>query len=69
MFNRSEIDGVGKDRHGAPMALMRLRDAPIIAGESAGLRKQHPEAKNGPLLNLQMGWEPHWTYTAVGGKK
>src|SRR4051812_3983832 len=55
MFSRSEIDGVGKDRKGAPLALMRLRDAPIIGGESVALRKLHPEAKSAPLLNLQNG--------------
>jgi Tol biopolymer transport system component len=37
---------------GAPMGLMRLRDAPIIGG------------KNGPVLPLPVGWEPCWTFSA-----
>jgi Tol biopolymer transport system component len=69
MFSRSEIDGIGKDHKGAPLALLRVRDTPIIGGESAALRKLHPEAKNGPVLHLQNGWEPHWTFAAVAGKK
>ena len=48
-------------RAGAPMALMRLSDAPIIGGESKEVRAQHPEAKNGPVLTLPAGWEPCWT--------
>ena len=35
---------------GAPMGLMRLADAPIIAGESKDLRALHPDAKSGPVL-------------------
>jgi Tol biopolymer transport system component len=48
-------------RAGAPMALMRLTDAPIIGGESPALRALHPEAKDGPVLTLPAGWEPCWT--------
>ena len=48
-------------RAGAPMALMRLSDAPIIGGASAELRALHPEAKDGPVLTLPAGWEPCWT--------
>jgi len=50
---------------GAPMALMRLADAPIIGGESSELRSSHPEAKSGPLLVLPVGWEPCWTFTEI----
>jgi Tol biopolymer transport system component len=49
--------------------LMRLADAPIIGGTSLALRKAHPNAKNGPYLELTAGWEPHWTYAAIGGAK
>ncbi len=48
---------------GAPMELMRLADAPIIGGDSAELRKLHPDAKAGPVLTLPAGWEPCWTFS------
>lgn len=54
---------------GAPMALMRLADAPIIAGESTELRALHRDAKNGPVLVLPVGWEPCWTFAEVGLKQ
>lgn len=56
---------------GAPMGLLRLSDAPIIGGESSDLRKLHPQAKRGPVLELPAGWEPCWTLSeapAGGGK-
>jgi hypothetical protein len=53
-------------RAGAPMALMRLSDAPIIGGESPALRALHPEAKDGPVLTLPAG-EPCWTGIEIGG--
>lgn len=46
---------------GAPMALMRLADAPIIGGASRELRAVHPNVNNGPVLTLPVGWEPCWT--------
>jgi len=46
---------------GAPMAVMRLADAPIIAGSSPEMRKLHPKANAGPVLALPAGWEPCWT--------
>ena len=50
---------------GAPMGLMRLSDSPIIGGESADLRALHPEAKNGPVVTLPVGWEPCWTLSDI----
>lgn len=50
---------------GAPMGLLRLADAPIIGGESPGLRKLYPEAKRGLVLVLPTGWEPCWTSTDI----
>jgi Tol biopolymer transport system component len=47
-------------RAGAPMALMRLRDGPIIGGKNEELRARHPDAKSGPVLTLPAGWEPCW---------
>jgi Tol biopolymer transport system component len=56
------VEEVGEPRPaGAPMGLLRLADAPIILGESSALHKQHPKAKNGPVLVLPTGWEPCWT--------
>ncbi|MCX7007713.1 MAG: hypothetical protein NTY53_10785 [Kiritimatiellaeota bacterium] len=45
---------------GAPMALMRLCDAPIIRNADEELRKKFPAAKSGPVLQLPAGWEPCW---------
>jgi dipeptidyl aminopeptidase/acylaminoacyl peptidase len=50
---------------GAPMGLMRLADAPIVAGESKDLRKLHPDAKSGPYLTLPDGWAPSWTFAEI----
>jgi len=46
---------------GAPMGLLRLRDAPMVTGVSFAARKEHPGARDGPVLVLPPGWEPHWT--------
>jgi hypothetical protein len=45
------------------MGLMRIADAPIIGGESADMRAQHPRANSGPVLALPVGWEPCWTFS------
>jgi Tol biopolymer transport system component len=59
----------GDPQHGgAPMALMRLAVAPIIGGNSAVLRKLHPNAKTGPVLTLPTGWEPCWTASETPSK-
>jgi Tol biopolymer transport system component len=52
---------------GAPMALMRLSDAPIIGPNSSELRARFPEAGEGPVLSLPAGWEPDWTSSEVSG--
>ena len=46
---------------GAPMALMRLCDAPIIGNADEELRKKFPGAKSGPVLKLPVGLEPCWS--------
>ena len=51
---------------GAPMGLMRLSDAPIIGGVSQELRALHPQAHDGPVLTLPVGWEPCWTFAEIG---
>jgi Tol biopolymer transport system component len=50
---------------GAPMALMRLSDAPIIRGDSPSMRSLYPDARTGPVLSLPNGWEPCWTYHEI----
>jgi len=66
LFTRSRKDG---DLETSTMGLMRLSDAPIINGESAFLRKLYPQAKPGPFVLLQAGWEPHWTAASIAGVK
>ncbi len=69
LFTSGLKDGSGADKAGAPMGLMRLGDAPAITGQSEALRKVHPKTKDGPVLFLPVGWEPHWTYADVGAGK
>jgi hypothetical protein len=70
IFTISPVDGgLGIGDQGAPMGLMRLADAPTIGGESKALRGLHGHTKDGPVLPLPNGWEPHWTYAEVAGKK
>ena len=63
-----EEDGDPKNA-GAPMGLLRLRDAPMVTGTSLAARKEHPGAKAGPVLALPPGWEPHWTSANLEPKK
>jgi hypothetical protein len=60
VFTRSVEEDGDPSRAGSPMAIMRLRDAPTIGGESRVLRKRHPQTKDGPRLDLPVGWKPHW---------
>ena len=53
---------------GAPMALMRISDAPIIGGKSEELRALHPRVHDGPVLKLPVGWEPCWTFSEAPAK-
>lgn len=64
VFTRSRSDG---DLETSAISVMRLSDAPLIIGESKFLRAQYPNAKSGPVLNIQAGWEPHWTAVAIPG--
>jgi Tol biopolymer transport system component len=66
LFTKSSKDGAGSEKAGAPICVMRASDAPSIGGESADLRKLHPNTKDGPSLTLDTGWEPCWTYADVG---
>ena len=69
LFTRCPQDGGGSEKSGAPICVMRMADAPAIAGPSKDLRKVHPEAKEAPVLQLVEGWEPYWTYAEIGVQK
>jgi hypothetical protein len=65
LFTRS-VEDLGKvDNSRTRMALIRWSDTPMIGGASDALRKRIPGARDGPLLDLGPGWEPHWTYAEV----
>ena len=49
------------------MGIIRLADTPMITGQSKALRSLHPDAKDGPVIWLPMGWEPHWTCAELEG--
>ena len=66
LFTGNKEENGDAQKAGAPMALMRLGDAPVLGGQSAELRRQHPNAGTGPVLLLPRGWEPHWTAFDVG---
>lgn len=60
VFTRS-VEEDGDPHHaGSPMAIMRLADAPAIGGESKVLRKRFPKTNDPVLLDLPVGWKPHW---------
>jgi Tol biopolymer transport system component len=65
LLTMSVIDGGLSEWSGAPMALMRMADAPTIGGSSHIMRELFPKTKDGPVLTLPIGWEPHWTYAPI----
>jgi Tol biopolymer transport system component len=69
LFTRSQKDLGEVDNSLTTMAIIRFQDAPIIAGKNEAMRKAHPDANNGPVLQLSWGWEPHWTYAVIDVKK
>ncbi len=69
VFTKGPKDGSGAEEAGAPICIIRAKDTPMITGESTELRKLHPATKGGPVLTLENGWEPHWTYSPSPGKK
>jgi WD40 repeat protein len=68
LFTKSQKDLGKVDNSQTTIALMRLKDAPMIGGGSPELRKLHPGTKEGPVLDLSFGWEPHWTYADLKSK-
>ncbi|MCA9432365.1 MAG: PD40 domain-containing protein [Candidatus Omnitrophica bacterium] len=65
LFSKCPDDGGGAERSGGTICLMRSADAPTIGGPSPELRKVHPDVKNGPVIEIDKGWEPHWTYQEI----
>lgn len=65
VFTDSPQDGAGADKSGSPLIVMRLSDTPTIAGASPVLRKRSPGDKQGVVLRLPAGWNPHWTYRDI----
>jgi Tol biopolymer transport system component len=68
LFTRCCEDGGGSEKSGAPICVMRMADAPAVAGPSPALRKVHPHANVPTVLQLVDGWEPCWTYAEIGVK-
>ena len=66
LFTRCAEDGGGSEKSGAPICVMRMANAPAIAGPSEALRKVHPNAQEAVVLQLVDGWEPYWTYAEIG---
>ncbi len=69
LLSKCPDDGGGAEKVGAPIYIVRFADTPMITGKSESLRKKHPETKDGPMLYLADGWEPHWTYGKTGESK
>jgi hypothetical protein len=51
------------------MAIIRMRDTPMIGDQNEILRRRFPKARFGPRLDLSWGWEPHWTFSEIAGQK
>lgn len=67
LFTGNQEEDGDPDHAGAPMVLLRLSDSPMIGGESWELRARHPNAKDGPVLSLPVGWEPCWASGEMPG--
>ncbi|MBN2328843.1 MAG: PD40 domain-containing protein [Candidatus Omnitrophica bacterium] len=65
LFTKCTADGGGAEEAGAPMCIMRMSDAPVIAGPSPFLEPKYPGANSGPVAPLTGGWEPIWTYAEL----
>lgn len=61
LFTGNSQENGDPGHNGAPMALMRIADAPMVGGESRWVRRMNPGAKSSPVLQLPTGWEPIWT--------
>ncbi len=61
LFTRSEVDLGKVDNSRTRMALIRRKDTPMAGGTDESLRREFPDARQGPVLDLSWGWEPTWT--------
>jgi Tol biopolymer transport system component len=62
LFTRS-IEDLGKvDQSQTTLAIIRRADTPMIGNAGEALKKQYPDTKPGPRLDLGAGWEPDWTF-------
>jgi Tol biopolymer transport system component len=61
LFTRSEVDLGKVDNSRTRMAIVRRKDTPMIGGADESLRREFPNARTGPVLDLSWGWEPSWT--------
>ncbi len=61
LFTRSEVDLGQVDNSRTTMAIIRRTDTPMIGGDDdASLKREFPNARRGPVLDLSWGWEPDW---------
>ena len=65
LFTRSEADLGKVDDSKTRMAIIRTGDTPMIGGKSEAQRRDYPQARSGPMLDLGWGWEPHWTAAEI----
>jgi TolB protein len=68
IFTGNKEEDGDTENAGSPMNIMRLRDAPTVRGD-ADYRRIHPASKDGPILELPVGWEPHWTAADLEAKR
>ncbi|MEN6336315.1 MAG: hypothetical protein ABFE01_18835 [Phycisphaerales bacterium] len=60
LFTKSEVDLGKVDNSRTRMAIIRRKDAPMMAGDETWLKHEFPNARSGPVLDLSWGWEPDW---------
>jgi len=65
LFTKCPEDGGGAEKTGGTICLIRMEDTPAIGGPSPDLRKLHPLARNALLIEIDKGWEPHWTFHEI----
>jgi Tol biopolymer transport system component len=65
LFTRSEVDLGRVDSSRTSLAIIRMSDTPMVAGDGGKAREKYSAARRGPILDLSWGWEPHWTYAEI----
>jgi Tol biopolymer transport system component len=61
LFTGNAVEDGDPQSSGAPMQIIRVSDAPMVLGDSPGVRALYPDASAGPVMTLPAGWEPLWT--------